>query len=366
MDTFSLADADELLTSSAIRTPSIRLVQDGSVLPESRYIRTATLAGRTLTGLVDPRRALALFDEGATIVFQGLHRYWSPLTRLIADLELALGHPCQANAYLTPPAAQGFAVHSDSHDVFVYQTHGHKRWELHGTADSESEEPRESEERSEPEEVTLEPGLVLYLPTGTRHAARTEDTISLHVTIGINQLTWPAVLRRAIEPVLAELGDGPGHLPAGHLTDPALLREGLADRLTALAERVRALDPDQLVRAEHERFLTTRPSRLAGGLVDRDVVNTGNTDDAGITDNSVLRRRGICRPLPPEGDRMRVLLGDRHLDVPAWLEPAFARIAELQRFTPADLDLDEASRLVLCRRLVREGTLAVEIPEGPA
>lgn len=337
-----MAAADELLTSSAIRTPGVRIVKDGTVLPESGYVRPATLAGRSLTGLVNPKRALELFDDGATIVFQGLHRYWPPLTRLIADLELALGHPCQANAYLTPPSGQGFAVHADSHDVFVFQTHGHKVWELHGST---------AQPAPEPEQVTLEPGLVLYLPTGTRHAARAEGSISLHVTIGVNQVTWAGVLRRAIEPLLADLPDS--HLPAGHLDDPGLLRDGLAERLTALADRVRGLDPDDLVRAEQQRFLTNRPSRLAGSLLDR----AGTVDD-----HTPLRRRGICRPLPPEGDRLRVLLGDRHLDVPAWLAPAFDRIAASTTLTPADLteELDESSRLVLCRRLVREGALMIE------
>ena len=49
----SLDDADHLLTSTAIRTPSVRLAKDGAVLPESAYTRTATLAGKPLTGLVD-------------------------------------------------------------------------------------------------------------------------------------------------------------------------------------------------------------------------------------------------------------------------------------------------------------------------
>ena len=120
----SLDDVDHLLTSTAIRTPSVRLAQDGTVLPESSYTRGATLAGKPLTGLVDARKALALFDDGATVVLQGLHRYWPPLTALVAELELELGHPCQANAYLTPPGSQGFAVHSDTHDVFVFQTAG--------------------------------------------------------------------------------------------------------------------------------------------------------------------------------------------------------------------------------------------------
>ena len=127
----SLDDADHLLTSTAIRTPSVRLARDGSVLPESAYTRGATLAGKPLTGLVDGRKAVGLFDDGATVVFQGLHRYWPPLAELVAELELELGHPCQANAYLTPPGSQGFAVHSDTHDVFVFQTAGTKQWEVH-------------------------------------------------------------------------------------------------------------------------------------------------------------------------------------------------------------------------------------------
>src|SRR6185369_9571647 len=154
--------------------------------------RPATLAGQPMTGLVDPRKVFDLVDDGATVVLQGLHRYWPPLGALVAELELALGHPCQANAYLTPPGSQGFAVHSDSHDVFVFQTHGIKRWEVHTDG--------------EVDRVNLEPGLSMYLPTGTPHAARAQDRASLHVTIGINQLTWRTLLDRAVSSAMAEVG----------------------------------------------------------------------------------------------------------------------------------------------------------------
>src|SRR4051794_5215600 len=181
-------DVDLLLTGTAIRTPAVRIAKDGSVLPSSSYTRSATLAGQPLTGLLDPRKVFDLFDEGATVVLQGLHRYWPPLGALVADLELALGHPCQANAYLTPPGSQGFAVHEDTHDVFVFQTHGSKVWEVH--------------EGGGPQTVVLEPGVSMYLPTGTPHAARAQDTVSLHVTIGINQVVWKDVLDRALAGVL--------------------------------------------------------------------------------------------------------------------------------------------------------------------
>jgi mannose-6-phosphate isomerase-like protein (cupin superfamily) len=334
-----LDDADHLLTSSAIRTPSIRLAREGAVQPESSFTRRATLAGQPLTGLVDPRKALAAFDDGATIVFQGLHRYWPPLTRLIAELELELGHPCQANAYLTPPGSRGFAVHEDTHDVFVFQTAGSKLWEVH-TPDGV-------------EEVLLEPGLCLYLPTGTAHAARAQETVSLHVTLGINQLTWRGLVERTLKQVVDEVPDE--HLPGGFLEERADLADQLARRLEHVADAVRRLDATAAVETEVRRFLTTRGSRLAGGL--RDALDAGEVDDT-----TLLRRRpGHPCVLIARGERLEVLLGDRSLDVPARLEPALEEIRARTELTPADLHdhLDPQSRVVLCRRLVREGLLGV-------
>src|SRR3954469_21453965 len=55
-------DVDHLLTGTAIRTPAVRIAQDGTVLPSSAYTRAATIAGQPLTGLVDPRKVFDLFD----------------------------------------------------------------------------------------------------------------------------------------------------------------------------------------------------------------------------------------------------------------------------------------------------------------
>ncbi len=330
-------DVDRLLTGTAIRTPAVRIARDGTVLSPSTYTRPASLAGQSLTGLLDPRKVFDLFDGGATVVLQGLHRYWEPLGELVADLELALGHPCQANAYLTPPASQGFAVHEDSHDVFVFQTHGRKVWEVH--------------EDGEQQTVVLEPGVSMYLPTGTPHAARAEDTASLHVTIGINQVTWRNVLDRAIAGVLD--ASASEHLPAGYLDDPALISGGLAERLEALADALRGLEPADVADGEVRRFLTGRTLWQRGGLRDRLAVRQ-------LDDETPLRRRaGHPCVLVPADDRLQVLLGDRELSMPAHLAPALETVRGAGVLRPVDLPLDPQSRLVLCRRLVREGLLEV-------
>ena len=351
----SLDDADELLTGAAIRTPAIRVARDGGVLGDSAYVRQgASIAGRPLSGLVDPRKALTLFAEGATIVFQGLHRYHPPLTDLVARLELELGHPCQANAYLTPPGSQGFAVHSDSHDVFVFQTHGTKLWEVHhprGERPCEHGDKGDHDPDCRVEDVLLRPGLSMYLPTGTPHAARAQDDASLHVTIGINQLTWRGLVRRTVDRLLDEIDDQ--HLPAGWLGEGDELAPALVDRLQALALALADVNPAAAVDRESERFLTSRNSRLRGGL--RDVLELDR-----IGPDTVLRRRA-GRPcvVTPVGDRLRLLIGDRHVEVPARIASAVEVVRDRATLTPADLGLDGASNLVLARRLVREGLLEV-------
>ena len=336
----SLDDADRLLTSSALRTPTIRVVKDGAVLPSSAYTRSATLAGAPLTGLLDGRKVLGLFADGATVVLQGLHRYWPPLTELVRGLELALGHPCQANAYLTPPGSQGFARHSDTHDVFVFQTHGRKQWQL----------VEDGQER----DVVLEPGLSMYLPTGTPHSARSQQETSLHVTLGINQLTWRTLLQRVADRALGDERYA-APLPAGYLEDPSVLAGPLRAVLVELAGAVAAVDADTVAEAQAQEFLTGRTPALRGGLTDLVVLES-------ITDQTRLERRPTAAcVLRPGPERLVVLLGDRELRMPLRLQPALELVRDRGTFTVGELSpwLDASSRLVVARRLVREGLLRV-------
>ncbi|HSJ22944.1 MAG TPA: cupin domain-containing protein [Nocardioidaceae bacterium] len=342
VDLLALGDVDHLLTGVALRTPALRVVKDGSVLPASRFTRSATMAGSPLTGLVDARKVLALFDGGATVVLQGLHRYWPPLTELVRDLELTLGHPCQANAYLTPPGSQGFARHSDTHDVFVFQTHGRKQWEV--------------VEAGEERQVVLEPGLSMYLPTGTPHSARSQEETSLHVTVGINRLTWRDVLRQVGDRVLADQRyDEP--LPAGYLEEPDRLSGRLAEELASFIHGLGDLDAPAVADERSAAFLRERTPTLRGGLTDLVVLD-------GLDDDTRLERRptSAC-VLRPAGERLSVLLGDRELRMPLRLTEPMQFVRDHRTFRVGELApwLDEQSRLVLTRRLVREGLLRIAL-----
>ena len=137
-------------------------------------------------------------------MLQGLHLNWTPLAKFCRGLEVDLGHPAQANAYYTPRGSQGFAVHHDTHDVFVLQVAGEKHWR--STTRSSSCRSRTSGTRRRSAstgpptlELTLRAGDTLYLPRGWLHDALTSETDSLHVTVGINLHTWVDALRLALD-----------------------------------------------------------------------------------------------------------------------------------------------------------------------
>ena len=343
-DLLSLEDVDRLLTTTSLRTPTFRLVKAGSQIPESAYTRSGRTGSKPVSGMADPARIFEHFGDGATIVLQGLHRYHEPVTRFCRDLELELGHPCQANAYITPPGAQGLDLHSDPHDVFVLQTFGEKRWTVHAAP---------GEPGREPIEATLRAGDALYMPKGTPHAASAQAVVSGHLTVGVHVTSWREVVADAWRNAALDAAlDEP--VAAGWHRDLGAFAQELSARLASAASALGELDTGQVAIERERRFLSSRGQLMRGALRARLALDA-------IDDTSVLRRRpgAICE-LRLDGDRLQVLLGDRRLEMPATLEPAMHVVAGKDPITAVDLSGtigEPRSRLVLVRRLVREGLL---------
>jgi bifunctional lysine-specific demethylase and histidyl-hydroxylase NO66 len=358
-DLLSLDDVDRILSTTAPRVPYFRMVKDGKPLPTSAYTKSGRIGSMPLSDLADPGRIFDQFAGGATIVLQGLQRYWAPLTAFTRDLELFLTHPVQVNAYLTPPASRGLGVHHDTHDVFVLQVHGRKLWQVWDAAvpfplGHQTKLPPGAEAPTEAPlvEAELVPGDCLYVPRGFRHAARTAEDASLHLTVGMLTYNWNDLLGEVLDLATEETWFREG-LPVGFAGDPAALEASLAERVAELRRFLDKVDLTRVAERAVNRFWANRPPSLQGQL--RQLLSLEELDDTSV----LARRPGVVGRLRVAGDRLELLLGDRTLTMPARLEPALRQVLDADRLTPADLagHLDGPSRLVLVRRLVREGLL---------
>ncbi|HEV3407356.1 MAG TPA: cupin domain-containing protein [Gaiellaceae bacterium] len=346
-DLLSEADAEALVCSGGMRYPAFRLVKAGEKLDVRDY--TVDLAWRpaAFTGAADVERVLAEFESGATIVLQALHLHWRPLAEFSRALEAGLGHPVQANAYYTPRRSQGLPVHHDTHDVFVLQVAGDKRWLVYEPAlELPLKDQRYSPELGGPgdpvDDLVLTPGDTLYLPRGWLHEALTSESDSLHLTIGVNVYTWLDAFKAALSASEDDVEFRRSVPPDGR---------SRVDLVERLRER---LAPADVSRRRRERFHSTRRPVLDGQLTQLRAL------DGLALDSPLERRPTVLADVAVDADAVSLAFEGKRLDFPvhARAEIEFAAAAP-RPFTARELPggLDDESRLVVVRRLVREGFL---------
>jgi hypothetical protein len=355
------AAVDELVSERGLRTPFLRMVKDGAVQPATSFTRGGG-AGATIADQVADDKVLGALGGGATLVLQALHRTWPPLVDFGSRLAEELGHPVQVNAYITPPQNQGFAPHHDVHDVFVLQVSGRKHWVIHRPV---VEDPLDNQpfnaytgaiaERVQEKpliDTTLEPGDALYLPRGTIHSAQALGETSIHLTVGVHAVTRAQLVRFLLDAVQDDATLRTS-LPMGaDLADPGVLAPHLADTVTALRDALEQVDPGRIAeRVGTQLMQRTRPQPIGplAQLAAADALQPGTR----------LRRRGALRTrLVPTGERVKLVLLDRTLDLPAQTSAALTLVLAGRPFTPADLPgLEPEEQLTLARRLLREGVL---------
>jgi hypothetical protein len=185
-------------------------------------------------------------------------------------------------------------------------------------------------------ELTLRAGDTLYLPRGWLHDALTSETDSLHVTVGVNLHTWIDALRAALDECEHDL-EFRRAVPA----DGAIAVD-LLDRLAA------KLDPADVSQRARARLVRSRRPILDGQL--EEVRSLGSL----TADTTLERRPTVIADL----DGGTLSFEGKQVTVPEHAREELEAIFEADGpFTATELpgELDEESRLVLLRRLIREG-----------
>lgn len=307
-------------------------------------------------GALDVARVYELFHQGATVTLAFLDTVLPALTLFCRSLEREFSCPLQSNVYMTPPRAQGAKPHYDTHDVFVLQVSGSKHWTIFGTPVESPLPSQEFDATLHPlgavtHEFELQAGDVAYIPRGVAHEAKSTDVVSLHITTGILRYTWTDLL---LETVAAASLNDPAFRKAlpPSFVDPEFDREParakVRDLLRCAADDSRF---DMVLDNLIDRFLDRCPPVLDGQMEQLAALNS-------LTVNThVGARPGAISRLETDGSSTVLRTYGRRITFPAHVTEPLQFALKCRNFAIRDLpgSLDDAGKVTLIRRLIREG-----------
>jgi ribosomal protein L16 Arg81 hydroxylase len=357
-DLFSLRDIDRWLMSVRSGLP------DSILLTPPQGSESGAERFRPQDCKID--HVYELFAKGHSVVLDYLEDSWPPVMPLVKALGESFNAQVGVNVYLTPKGSRTFPVHIDDHDVLVLQVEGEKVWRLHELKklpvmrlDYKKDLSFAGDGRKallevpQIAELRLQPGDVLYVPRGMPHCAVARDSTSLHLTFSITPLYWFDFLKAAVEQAVVHAPELRRSLPPGFVGRPEACEE-----MRPLFDQVMKAFQEHVSFDETLQVVTRNRIRAHGFNPDGHFAHLNELE--GLSPESVVERRESlpCAVEHSKDGFGNIRFGTRHVRGPERLIAALGFIRDHQRFQVTDLPgLDDQSRLVLVRRLIREGLL---------
>ncbi len=355
----------DLLTFDTVNHALTTLeLQQGEVFMGNQAERVTPAQYTYETGLVDVSKLYALFADGASIALNNLHGRVGTLGNLCRSMEAELSIRFQTNIYFTPPNAQCFPPHYDTHCVFALQCEGEKTWRLYDQPVELPFHTQEFDPQRDPigeksQEFVLKAGDFVYVPRGHGHDADTQgiDEPSLHITLGVLQKNWSDLLLEALaqvsvdDPMLRQGLPISFARPGFDRTEARALYEQMVARVVEKMDFDKALDffVDDVVVTRHPLL----PGQFEQVMMLEDL-------------KSVDRRAG-CRPnllyrIEESDGKVTLFVYGRQITMPDHAAEPMRFALEHDDFTIDSLpgDLDDPGKLVLIRRLIREGLVMLK------
>jgi len=350
----SLASIDRFLATTSPCHPEVFLVDAARKLTAEDY----TLGESERAGQLDLARVYELFRTGATISIRRLNESLPELAALCRAVEKVFSAHFQTNVYLSPPQAQGFGTHFDSHDVFVLQVAGSKLWTLYDTLielplHGQGFDKTKHQPGPPSREIELRAGDLFYCPRGLFHSARATEEASLHITLGLIGKTWADVMAEAVSVACLASPEFRANLPAG-FANPDFDASAARTAFRALVQRfAREADLTPILERLAQDFVISRHPDFTGALQEID------GEGAVTRDTRLAARPHLIWRLTLEADQVILLFGASRLSFPAVAAEPLRFALQGEPFAVGALPgrLDESSKIVLARRLLREGLL---------
>ena len=133
-------------------------------------------------------------SKGSSLILNEIDKLTNKLHDIVRELQDLTNGKCQGNLYFSMQSHQAFGPHCDNHDVFAIHFEGEKVWNIYENVEKNpinhpmfkySAEEREKKAGKLIDQVTLQPGDLLYLPRGQYHDALASQNGAMHIAFGL-------------------------------------------------------------------------------------------------------------------------------------------------------------------------------------
>ena len=361
---FSTDALEQVLQTTGLNPPDIRVVQNQNEMLPAKYHRE--------DGSLHLNQLYKAYDEGYTIILNGLQRFWPPLMAFCHYFQTLLSHRVVANCYFSPRQSKALHPHYDTHDVLVLQLAGSKQWKIHEPTQPvpllNTFQPVFSEDQLNTpiQDVVLKPGDLMYIPRGFIHHAQTTETFSFHLTVGIYPSQWIDLIHQALVAISLKDERLRRALPVGYLNTPKHnpndqeLMTGFQELLSTVVKQANLQEGISLLSDQFIRATTPAPDGHFAQINELDAIDAKTYVEK--------RPNMLCR-LMDKGFSVSLQFPGNTVGGPLIFRAAMDFIVhQTDAFQVEQLpQLNAERQLTLIRRLIRGGLLKVsDTPPGVA
>lgn len=311
--------------------------------------------------IVDTRLITKHFLDGYTLVLNALHKQIPELWDLSSAMSNYFGCMFQTNIYITPgQESQGFNVHHDTHDVFIMQISGEKKWEFYESpvplANTDIKfKPGEHVPGKKIDELTMKPGDFLYVPRGLMHCATTTTDMSIHITGGLmNNTVKELLIERLSAATLNDVRLRKTFPPGYWNNEP---EDQLLNDIQAILKDVTSKDSiKEGLNNLREFCINSMPNRVASPLVESHNVNS-------INNHSKLRiHPNLSYVVEYDANELHVKMFFQTMSLPIDFKPIIEFITSKESFEVCELPdlMEEEDKIAFIQSLVIEGFLTTQ------
>lgn len=347
---------DFFLNEQNVKHPTIKLVGVDDDFKHTDYVEKS--------GRVNVSKLYKYYGEGATINVVGLHDYLLPLGNLCKSLTMETAHRYQTNIYCTPKNSQGFQTHYDSHDVIVLQVHGEKDWEIY---DNPVKLPLKGVQDFTKnmdivpklkQKIRLKTGELLYIPRGVMHNARTTDSSSIHITLGLLGTSYYNLIADALKELAVNDERYRRYLPFGYLNRSASAKTIETTIKQIVADMVQNIDAKKAIGNMERLLIKENHAKVLHQLKAVDAVLENKID---YSSARFYFQKNLRIKTSIKDENLIIQANGQEHTFPDYTEPVFLKMMQKKEFTLADLgnELDDEGKEVMINYLIMEGMVYV-------